>query len=208
MKKTIVLLLLSLGVTTFSFAQKGSFLLYGNVTYESNTNNNRQPSPGSESSKSDIFNLTPGIGYQFNGNWTAGLVLGYTHTGSSTTNSANSSSNDLDEYGIGPFLRYSHSITSWVSVYGQFQAEYQTEGKTNAYDATPPFSLVAQHQLAFYLYPAFFFPIKNGLGLNLSFGGVTYTTTHVNTVGNVGSQFNLTFGSSGTIGISKNFGGK
>ena len=202
MKKVIFTLAIALAAANLASAQKGSILLYGNITYSHSSNTNSSTT-GVQSDKSTALSIAPGIGYQFSDNWTVGLNLGYAHTGNSYTTSTTQTS-DVDQYIVGPFLRYSRPLTSWVSLYGQFDAEYQLQGKTYQYSTEGN----QQHQLFFDVYPALFFPVKNGFGLNVSFGGVDYASSRVSGIsGTKGSTFNLTFGQAAMIGVSKNFGG-
>jgi hypothetical protein len=196
MKKTTILFAIALLAATTSFAQKGSVLLGGDLVFSTE----KYPSPVSSSELT--FSLAPVVGYQFSNAWTAGLVLGYTYNQLKNAGNTTHSSN---AYTVGPFVRYTRALTSWVSVYGQFQATREDEGKIST-DAggVPRDTYIGDIQL----FPALFFNVKNGFGLNLSFGGLEGSLTHISHVGTFEENATVTFGNSILIGVSKNFGGR
>ncbi len=188
MKKTIMALFVFIGVATSVNAQTGSTLLYGMLEASSHKD--------AAGNKSSDFSLLPGIGYQFNDNWTMGLNLGYQTVKTTPFGLASYSTN---AFGIGPFIRYAKPLTNIFSVYGQFDATYwnsKPDGgiATNTFDAK--------------LWPAVGVNIKNGFGLNFAFGGLEYSTSKVKGASTSSSNFDLTFGTGASFGISKNFGGQ
>ena len=181
-------LLVLIGVATSVNAQKGSTLLYGDLGFNSTKDD--------AGNKKSTFSLLPGIGYQFNDNWTMGLNLGYQTAKITPLGLASSS---VNAFGIGPFIRYAHPLTNIFSVYGQFDATYwnsKPDGgiATNTFDAK--------------LWPAVGVNIKNGFGLNFAFGGLEYSTSKVKGASTSSNSFGLNFGTGATFGISKNFGGQ
>ena len=203
MKKTIILLGLALGVTHFASAQKGSVLLFGNIGYDETSAHNDPSTSNTGSEKSNQFSVSPGIGYQFSDHWAAGITLSYYHQGNSQTGTTGTYKTDVDTYSIGAFLRYYHPLTSWVYFYAQFDAVYAPGPRNYDYSAAGN----ATRNYTFDAYPALYFPIKNGFGLNASLGGIYYTHNNIVGLSSSGGSFSVNFGSAALIGISKNFGG-
>ena len=198
MKKHLFLCASSLALTLTGFAQQGSVLVAGNVSYELQKGNN----PGYDATSNSTFTISPQVGYQFSKYWTAGLVLGYEHDGS--TNGGLHSGTHT--YWGGPFARYTYPLNSWISLYGQFQATWNSGGGVSIGD-TANGPVATYRVIDFYAYPAVFFDIRNGFGLNLSFGGLEYNYSHTKDYGTIYRSFNVNFGSAVLIGLSKNFGG-
>ncbi len=179
---------LSLFVASFfvSQAQTGTVLVGGNVGIA--TNSDDQTS----------LNFNPFVGYQFNNNWTAGLAFGL----------ASQKQDDAgDTYkttalAVGPFVRYTHSISDIFSVFGQFEAQY-----VNAKSKFNSTTVGEGNGFGLNLYPAVFVNVKNGFGLNFDFGGINYASVKPKG-GSAENAFQFNFGKTINIGISKNFGGK
>jgi outer membrane protein with beta-barrel domain len=206
MKKVVLILLVVTGLAKVTNAQKGSWLVYGNLNVAANTD--------SFAFKSNSYAINPGIGYQLNDNWTAGLNFAFGGTKSETALNPTTPSgnyNTTSFFNVGPFLRYSYSINKIFSIYAQTDLNYLS-GSSN------PYNLVSGSYTGFGadLFPAIAVNIKNGFAINLSFGGIsyqtkTYTGGAYNTTGSgnlsTANQFAFTFGQGATFGISKNFGG-
>lgn len=192
MKKQLFFFAIGLFAASMSFAQKGSVLVGGDLSFNYLT----YPQT-STNAKSTQWNLSvsPVVGYQFANAWTAGLILGYGHVEDKQLGQVTNSGNTWE---VGPFVRYTHALSSWVSLYGQFQATYLDQGKVDQFNA---------YQGEALLYPALFFDVKNGFGINLSLGGLSYTYDHIQSGGTTQQMVNLTFGNTVLIGVSKNFGG-
>ena len=184
MKKIILSAIIITSFTLATKAQTGSILVYGNVGLTS-SNNGGSPYP-----KTTNFTFNPAVGYQFNNNWTTGLAFIYTDYNSNY---------NTQSFSVSPFIRYAKSISQVFSIYGQLQAGYEHgvsnpgSYKTNGFNAE--------------LFPAVFINVKNGFGLNLSFGGLVYDSQKPSG-GSSTNTFSLTFGQGASFGISKNFGGK
>jgi hypothetical protein len=212
MKKAMLALLILISITEITNAQKGSYLLYGNVGFTSATDFY------GETSNSYIIN--PGIGYQMNDNWTLGLNVGLggnrqeVPQGTSNVPSGNYTVNT--SFNIGPFIRRTYSISNIFSVYGQLEFNYLSGTYTP--NNAPVNGIVGGSYNGFGtdIFPALGINIKNGWALNLDFGGLSYQTKTYKgayytlapvSVTNSANQFAVTFGQSAVIGISKNFGG-
>ena len=184
MKKIIFSAIIVVTAAISAKAQTGSILVYGNVGISTTS------SGGSGNAKSTFSYISPAVGYQFNNNWTAGLALGYSNANSDYTD---------QQFSVSPFIRYAKTISPIFSIYGQFQAGYvhrvddPGSNKSNGFNAQ--------------LFPAVFINVKNGFGLNFSFGGLSYDSEKQSGSPAINSLA-LTFGSGASFGISKNFGGR
>jgi hypothetical protein len=206
MKKLMLAVLVLISLTEAANAQKGSYLLYGNVGFTSSTDY--------YGGTSNTYVINPGIGYQFSNNWTLGLniAVGGTRQQTEIANVSIDGYSNTNYFNVGPFLRRAYSISNIFSVYGQLEVNYLS-GTTN------PYLLSSGSYSGFGtdLFPAIGINIKNGWALNLAFGGISYQTksykgdyyANNQTVTNSPTnQFAVTFGQSAIIGISKNFGPK
>ncbi len=169
-------------------AQEGSILLYGNLDFTS--------SKDASGNKTSNFSIMPGIGYQFNDKWTAGLNIGI---GSSSRTENGGASQTTTSFNVGPFLRCTHTLSNIFSVYGQLDLGFLS----TTYPSPEPSSsgFVAR------IWPAVAINVNNGFALNFAFGGISYESSKVSGASNSASSFDLTFGSGASFGVSKNFGG-
>ena len=168
-------------------AQMGSVLVGGNI----NLSSNKVPSSPNDIKETSL-DFNPTIGYQFSNNWTAGLVADIKTI--KYTGSANTVSKD-NSFGIGPFVRYTKNLSNVFAVYGQLQGVFGSANNGGSKSTQANVSA----------FPAIFINVKNGFGLNFTVGGIGYSSTKPSGE-RATSSFNLTFGQSVGIGISKNFG--
>lgn len=190
MKKIILCAALMGSAAIASHAQANSVLVYGQVGYSSNKNQ--------DDNKTRAFNISPGVGYQLDNHWTLGLS-GSFNTNRTKSNAANADWNYSNSYGAGAFVRYTMPVSKIFALYNQFDAGYLgtttnngggSNYKTNGFRAS--------------ITPAVGINIINGFGLNLGFGGISYQSTKISGVPGTAGAFNFTFGSQFDIGISKN----
>jgi Outer membrane protein beta-barrel domain len=198
MKKTLVIL--ALAMFSFANAQKGTYLVSGNVSFWSNKDSNR-----ASESKFDNFNFSPKVGYQFKDNWTVGVETGFSSSKNKYTYQENESNNQeriTKNFSAGAFVRYSKSLSQMFLLYADLGAGYKNlkETNTNSFSSTTTFD-------GFYMSfaPGLFLNIKNNFGLNFGIGGLTYSNTKSNQNNASNSNFYFNFGQSFNIGISKNF---
>ncbi len=193
--KKLILALLATGAIVSANAQSGSILLYGNAGVTSIT----------DASKNNNFNwnVNPGIGYQFNNNWTVGLNFGFGET--SRKDSGSTIRTTVNNYNVGPFVRYSHSIagSNIFSFYAQldlgYMGTYTTSGSLPSYNKATGFGAG--------LTPAISANVCHGFALNFGFGGIGFNSMKADGASNSTSTFNFTLGQQVNIGVSKNFGG-
>ena len=189
MKKVFVLALAFAGLTTAVKAQKGSILVGGDLGISSSTDKTVTPT-----NKTTAWAFDPTVGYQFSDHFTAGITAQI-----QSVKNDNGSSFTQTSVGVGPFIRYSKSLSDNFAVYGQLQALFGSQ------TTSPSTTTVSQTQIGFF--PAAFINLKNNFGLNFSFGGISYGSTKPSG-GSASSSFDFNFGKTANIGISKNFGGK
>lgn len=193
--KKLILSLLACGSIAAANAQAGSTLLYGNVGI-SNTSN-------ADNSKAMSWNVSPGVGYQFDNHWTAGIYVDYRNvrTNDGTTGAKWMGTNN---YELGLFARYTHNLNRIFSLYGQLNAGF-THGNETLDGSTV--TNTRSNGFAIGFTPVIAANIHNGLALNFGIGGIGYTTSTMEHSSNSTNTFNFTFGHMMNIGISKNFGG-
>ncbi|RAJ94573.1 outer membrane protein with beta-barrel domain [Larkinella arboricola] len=183
MKKVVMSLLVMALSVTGVFAQRNTVLVYGTVGATSHKQVN--------GTKTNTFNFSPAVGYQFNDNWTAGLTLS-TESANTRTSLGESKSS---AFGVGPFIRYAVPLSDIFALYGQFNADVLSgkagDVKTNGFRGT--------------FFPAIGVNMKNGFALNFSFGGLSFASQKVKGASEKTTDFNLNLGSGASFGISKNF---
>ncbi len=174
-------------------AQKNTLLVGGNVSLST------EKAPGlSDDVKTTVFSFSPTIGYQFNNNWTAGIV-GDVASAKQTEGSFETKANG---FAVGPFVRYAHSLSNLFAVYGQFETKFGGLKQTQSSGTTSSVSKSSTAEIN--LFPALFINFKNSFGLNFNIGGITYTNIKPKGADGTNS-FNFNFGKTVNIGISKNF---
>jgi hypothetical protein len=174
MKKVIFSLLLMVAGLANVWAQRNTLLLYGTVGFDSNKMGNVSTSS---------YNVSPGVGYQWNDNWTAGLNLAIQGAKSSSTTSS---------VAVGPFIRYTQHLAGIFAIYGQFNANFLSGTNYSGFQGT--------------LFPAIGVNLKNSFALNFTFGSISFTSQSFDGVEGTMSNLHVGFGSGATFGISKNFG--
>jgi hypothetical protein len=176
-------------------AQTGSVLVGGDVNFSSSK------VQGSDF-KNHSLSLNPYVGYQFNDNWTAGVIASL----NSQKQEDGASKNKQSSYGAGPFIRYTQPLSNLFSVYGQLEGLFASyKNKSTIGGVT---NVTTQGTgIGVNLFPAVFLNLKNNFGLNFNIGGITYGVSNPKTGSNT-NTFNINFGQTASIGVSKNFGGK
>lgn len=205
MKK--VLVIAALAMVSFANAQKGTILVAGNIGFSSS----KITAADDDENKVNSFEFSPKVGYQFNDNWTVGI------SGSvGTRKEENTSEVDLlgdvtseekdNNFSVGPFVRYSKSITEIFGLYADLDAGYQSVKSTfNTGLPEAVDSEVKGNGVYARITPAIFINVKKGFGLNVSFGGLGFDSLNYDDNGGDRSNFGFNFGETINIGISKNF---
>jgi hypothetical protein len=194
MKKLFLSALIMGTAAVAANAQANSILMYGQIGYhsskdETGTNKNR------------AFNINPGIGYQFDNNWTVG-VTGSFQTSRNLDNSLpNANWHYTNTYSAGVFLRHTMPIGKVFALYSQLEAGYI--GSTQGVSDVPNSSLTSNGFRASFM-PAIGVNIVDGFAMNFGFGGIDYTTMKTSGAPGSSSAFNFTWGSQFNIGVSRN----
>lgn len=188
--KKILLSILAVGTIATANAQKGSILLYGNIGYTSNTDAAKQ--------KTNTLDFNPGVGYQFNDMWTAGIALGYSNTSVTPDGGSTGKQTDMK---IGVFARYSKPVNNIFSLYAQLDIASLSSKTDPSSDAT------SMSGMWIGVAPAIAVHIPGWFEMNFGFGGLSYQTMKSKLSGaNTASTLDFNFGQTMNIGISKNFG--
>ena len=195
MKK--MLLILALSVFGFANAQKGTILVGGNISYNSEKID-RELSP----TKTDALAFSPKVGYQFHENWTVGTEFSLTYSKSTS----DLSEGKYNAYKVGAFLRYTVPLNETFSVFADLGIGYQNQKDKN-YESGSLLSTNEGNGIYAGITPALFINMKKGFGLNFSIGGLGYETLNYNISGDDVdySKFSVNFGKTVNIGVSKNF---
>lgn len=196
MKK--MLLILAIAVCSFANAQKGSVLVMGSVSYNSQKNSN-----SNFDNKPNVFAIQPKIGYQFHESWTAGIEGNFINI---KQNSFEGSQYKDRVYEFGGFVRYSKPLSTIFSAYADLGVGYHNQKETN----TNTMGQYYDDSDGFYarITPAIFIDISKGFGLNFNIGGLQYTSLNNDTASGTSFKtkaFAFNFGQSFSVGLSKNF---
>jgi hypothetical protein len=192
MKRLILALLAAGTVVTANAQEPRSILLYGNVGVQQQ----RMPSL----QKNTNWNATPGVGYQFNHNWTVGGNISWAQdavkssTGSKVTDNM---------YRAGAFVRYSQYIRKSEIFFWFAQYEFAYAGGYRTNDGNPATN--KHNGIHTNLFPALGINVGRGVALNFSVGGVEYSTDKADGATYSDNRFGFTFGNQMNFGISKNF---
>ncbi len=189
MKKiTLLTVLFTIG---FMNAQKNTLLVGGHIGYSSSKSEYLD-----FESKSNRFNFSPVVGYQLHDNWTVGIN---SNISSSTSENFSEETTKAKSLSIGPFVRYTKTISETFAVYGDLGTRFQ-KSKTTLQDDS-------SEDQGYYIgfVPAILINIKNGFALNFNIGGISYIAMSNNDLDIKTSGFGFNFGSAFSIGVSKNF---
>lgn len=192
MKKLILALLAVGSVATANAQEPRSILVYGNVGLHQDRLANLQ--------KNTMWSASPGVGYQFNHNWTVGGNISW---GQDAVKDVSGSKTTDNMYGAGAFARYSQYIrrSEIFFWFGQFDFSYVGGYTTN--DGNPATN--KYNGISADLFPALGINVGRGLALNFAVGGLAYTTTKHDDATYSRNTLSLTFGQQMNFGLSKNF---
>jgi hypothetical protein len=179
MKKVILGLIFTLTGIVGVQAQSNTLLVYGNVDFDSHKTGN---------AKTNSFNFSPGVGYQWNDNWTGGLNL--------SVGNAKNATNKVSTFSVGPFIRYTQPLNDIFAVYGQLNTNYLSGKAGN----------VTVSGFGASLFPAIGVNLKNSFALNFTFGSLNFSSQKADGAADATTDFGLSFGNGAGFGISKNFG--
>lgn len=199
--KRLILALLTAGsiATTASAQEPKSILWYGDINLHTVRDDVNTNTPTAVQ-KMTNWNISTGIGYQFNRNWTLGIMGSY---GQDIQKQVNADKQIINSYKVGPFVRYSHYIGRSETFFWFSQLDFAYQG-----GYTSPFiGTTEDKHNGVYLgfYPALGINLGRAVCLNFNIGGLSYgSDKYDNAVSSV-TTFDINFGHQANIGISKNF---
>lgn len=207
--KKLILALLAVATVGSASAQKNSILVYGNagVNWAKTDNGAASTNEGTD------WNITPGVGFQFNNHLTVGLQGGYGSNKNVATAPLSKITNTDREWQAGAFFRYTQSLNPTFNFWTQLDLGY-ISGKgsaetitTNISGATSVVSTSDMYNgFQAMLTPAIGVNVHKGLALNFGIGGLGYRTVSYDKAPTTMNNFVVTFGQQFNVGISKNFG--
>ncbi len=192
MKKLILALLTAGTIATANAQEPHSILLYGDLSFTTTRQANLI--------KTTNWDASPGVGYQFNHNWTLGMAIMW---GQSAVKDSAGHRTTINSYGVGPFARYSHYIGKSETFFWYSQLDFQYRGGYTTHEGDPAYN---KHSGVYVgLYPALGINVGRGLCLNFSIGGLSYGTDKYDGATYSTNTFTFNFGQQVNVGISKNF---
>lgn len=213
--KKLILAILAVGSVASVQAQKpGSVLLYGNVGVHTDREVFDSGLPGSadQAYRTTSWDFAPGVGYQFNKHFTAGL-----HLGISTTKSTNDDMGNViketrgRDLSVGLFFRHTQVLNKTFFLFNQANISYLNGNEVEQARGSGLENVDVYNGFGINWFPAVGINFTRCMALNFSFGGIGYnqrTWDLDNTPATVtNSGFAFTFGRQFNVGISANLGG-
>lgn len=194
MKK--ILLLAALVLFSFANAQKGSYLVSGNVFYNAQKNSNNGQTDY------QYIGFNPKTGYQFTDSFTLGIETSFNQN--KWTTDVNNYESNSKSFSIGSFLRYSKPLNDSFSLFADLGVGYQNT-KQYFSDSINPETKTKANGFYANLQPLIHLKIKNNFGINFGLGGISYNTLNYKESDNKVSSFTISFGQAYTLGIQKTF---
>jgi len=201
MKRLILALLAAGTVITANAQEPRSILLYGDVSFHTNRAGDNPAGSSFGPNKYTVWQATPGVGYQFNHNWTVGGNVSWGQN--AVKDGATVTDTTVNNYRLGAFARYSQYIRRSEIFFWFAQYEFAYQGgytTNNGNEATNKHNGITTR-----LFPAIGINVGRGLALNFSIGGLDYTTDKMQDATYSSNTFNFTFGNQFNFGLSKNF---
>lgn len=214
--KKLILAFLAVGAIATAQAQKaGSVLLYGNAGVSSYRDlTDRNSAIGNDNDYREVmWNVTPGIGFQFDNHWTVGIEFGV--AGYNISNDSLSVKTDVryNEFYVGPFVRHTYRLNRTFFLWNQLGINYVTGRRTYDYNTSGVEDVVDRANGVLVQYnPAIGINVTRTFALNFGFGGLSYKglvldgDSYTDATGRQ-STFDITFGRQFNWGISANIGG-
>jgi len=193
--KKLILSLLACGTIAAANAQAGSTLLYGNIGINTTSD--------ASDAKTMNWHIAPGVGYQFDNHWTAGIYGAYRNEGAKAAGTGTAWLR-TNEYQVGLFGRYTHNMNKLFTCIGQLNAGFLHGNQTSDGNVI---NNTRYNGFAIDFTPMLAINVHNGLMINFGIGGIGYRTSTVEKANNSDNRFSASFGKQFNWGISKNFGG-
>lgn len=216
--KKLILAFLAVGSIATAQAQKaGSILLYGNAGVSTNRDliDRNSASGNDDETRTVNWNISPGVGFQFNNNWTIGLSFGVGGYSTSVKDGFSSSKVDTryTQFNVGPFIRHTMRLNRTFFLFNQLDINYLTGRRTIDVNMSGVSDTIDRYNGVWVNFaPGIGVNITRTVALNFGIGGVNYTgyvidgDSYVDATGR-SNAFNITFGQQFHWGISANLGG-
>jgi hypothetical protein len=213
--KKLMLAILAIGSFTASNAQKaGSILLYGNLGYNSHktTEDDGIPQSPDVETKTQIWRINPGIGFQFNRHITAGVEfnLRADKTTYDPKPIVSAEEERMRRFEVGPFVRMTMPVGRIFFMYSQFSAHFISEKNTQEFTAGSPDIERTAKGFNIGWFPAVGVNFTPCMALNFSYGRLQYERTTMDLPGTaetVNSDFSFRWANQMNVGVSANLGG-
>ncbi len=214
MKKLILALLAVASVGTAN-AQKNTFLVYGNAGVNWNKEDNGAAIGTNERTG---WNITPGVGFQFNHHLTVGVQGGYANTKTTNENigifpaATVKNTNTMREWQAGVFFRYTQPLTGIFNMWTQLDLSYLSGKNSTENIATVGTTSTVTNSSDMYngfqamITPAIGVNVHKGWALNFGIGGIGFRTASWDKAPTTETSFNVTFGQQFNVGVSRNIG--
>jgi len=179
MKKTLLSLLAAAALAP-ACAQIGvpnSFLLYGGAQFTADRGSTTSGNLTVDEPYNRSLTLTPGIGYQFNENWAAGVFLDFNTTWTDyRTNVVGQSSEDrLRLLNVGPFVRYTQPLGANFFAFTQLQFGYSSGKLEETVNGNPDVTTETDFNgVTGGFFPAVGARLSRCANLAFSVGGINY----------------------------------
>ena len=210
MKKIIILAATTL-LSTGAFAQPDAWIIETNGIYKHTALSSG--GWGTTPISVNTWNLSVNAGVKVSSHFFVGMTAGYGQK-DYISYSYNGSSDGVKmaalTSAIGAWGRYSYNINSWLFLYAQANIiKLSTDVKQVEEYAQPPAGIpsdnygtpVKSSGMGVNLYPAVGFNIIHGFGINLSLGGIDYTTSQPTGIND--RELNVTLGQEFRLGLHK-----
>jgi hypothetical protein len=205
MKK--VFIILALAVFGFANAQKGTILVAGGIEANFNKSDN-----ASVENKGTTVIFMPKVGYQATEHWTFGVDVRVSGSNNESTNFngggiLQTNTTKSTSFYAGPFVRYTKPLTDIFSVYADMGFGFNSDKTTleNGNGFITNSSVTKGDGFSVGAKPAVFINIKKNFGLNFAIGGISYGNPDSANGTQHNSGFDVSFGRTFSIGVSKNF---
>lgn len=214
--KKLILALLAVAAVGTANAQKNTFLVYGNAGVNWGKTDMGAATGTAEATN---WNITPGVGYQFNNHLTVGLQGGYASAKSindvkAVAPAGTKTTSVNREYQIGAFFRYTQPLTGIFVMWTQLDLGYLSGKQTNDVVTTAANGVATAAPTASDMYngfaasltPAIGINVHKGWALNFGIGGLGFRTTTWDKAPVTTNNFMVTFGQQFNVGVSRNIG--
>lgn len=211
--KKLLLSLAAIASLSAANAQKmGDVFVNGMISFNGSTSDDSRAGSTTNGSVSNRFALTPSVGYQFDRNWGAGLMVDYRINRTTTPSTTGADVKETGRtIGVGPFLRYTRHLSPMFFLYGQLNAMY-VNGRTSN-DALGTTTVTGKSNgVNLDVMPAVGINITRHIAITGSFGRVGFNTLKNESPTNSSvytrtNSFEATFGHEIMFGVQWNFSG-